>query len=264
MAKIILTAVLIVLLNVLVGCNDAGSGKGRLVSFNAKQSPNCASVVEIDSNSEVDIAEHVAKNRMAYRQGLALLVKYYARTGNNMKLQWAEKELASLNAAPKYNYIVEAGIPGPDLKANTSITKANYIYRDIVQLDKKARGLILIVDENLLRQVLKQYNQFIRNYPSSDKIDDAAYKAGRIHEHFKDYTIAVLYYKRACQWDPETIHPVVFKAAYILDRQLHRRAEALQLYQQAVKREGLSYNYKEFAEKRIGELTKSDENLRKE
>ena len=55
-----------------------------------------------------------------------------------------------------------------------------------------------------------------------------------IYEHFKDYTIAVLYYQRAYQWEPQTSYPARFKAAFILDERLHRRAEALQLYKEAL------------------------------
>jgi tetratricopeptide (TPR) repeat protein len=113
----------------------------------------------------------------------------------------------------------------------------------------------------MLRLALDKYNQLIKKYPTSDKIDDAAFRAGGIYEYFKDYTIALLYYQRAYQWDPDTIHPARFKAAYILDKRLHRRAEALELYQQVAKKKGQHGKYKVFAENRIRELTKSDEGI---
>ncbi|MHC4572447.1 MAG: hypothetical protein ACYS0C_10285 [Planctomycetota bacterium] len=46
---------------------------------------------------------------------------------------------------------------------------------------------------------------------------------------------------------------------YILDRRLHRRAEALELYGQVVENERLGINYREFAEMRIAEITTGDE-----
>jgi hypothetical protein len=46
-----------------------------------------------------------------------------------------------------------------------------------------------------------------------------------------------------------------------LDEYLHRRAEALELYQQALQKENLTEEQKELAEKRIAELTKSGEVL---
>jgi tetratricopeptide (TPR) repeat protein len=122
--------------------------------------------------------------------------------------------------------------------------------------------LPILKDENSLRLALARYNQLIKNYPSSDKIDDAAYKAGVIYEYFKDYSIALLYYKSAYEWDPDGIYPARFRAARLLDKHLYRKDEALQLYQQAVKTEGRYERYrewKEFAEKRIRELQKLDE-----
>jgi tetratricopeptide (TPR) repeat protein len=106
---------------------------------------------------------------------------------------------------------------------------------------------------------LDKYNQLIRKHPSSDKIDDAAFKAGGIYEHFKDYTIALLYYQRAYQWNPKTPYPAKFKAAFMLDKRLHRRAEALELYQQALQKEEKQHiDWRRFAEKRVRELTKQE------
>jgi len=259
MARTILTILLIVLLNILVGCNDVDKSSAKLMLVRTKTSFGAVPVVKVAEAGEVDIVEQVVVNRQAYRQGLELLVEYYTKEGNNMKVKWAKKELAALDTMPQYSYVVEASLAGPDLKASTSIWQADKLYEDALRLEKKARELIIIVDENLLRLALDKYNQLIKSYPSSDKIDDAAYKAGAIYVHFKDYTIAVLYYQRAYQWDPDTIHPAMFKTAYTLDRRLHRRAEALELYRQAMKNENLSFNYRDFAEQRIAELTKSDE-----
>ncbi len=254
MVKAILTAVLIILLNVLVGCGDAD--RSQLMPARTGTSLGSVSAVKVANAGEADIIEQVVVNRLAYRQGLELLVEHYTRMGNNMKLRWAEKELAALDTMPQYNYIVEAGLAGPDLKASTSIREADYLYYDALELEEKAGPF---KNENLLRRALDKYNQLIRRYPSSNKIDDAAFRAGGIYEHFKDYTIALLYHQRAYQWDPETIHPARFRAAFILDKRLHRRAEALEVYQQAVKKESGYERWNEFAEKRIRELTKSDE-----
>lgn len=258
MARIILTVLLIVLLNVLAGCHGVDSGESQLMPAYTKQSPGAASV-SIANAGEIDIIEQIAINRQAYRQGLESLVEYYNRTGNNMKLVWAKNELKNLNGIPQYNYIIEASVAGPNLKAKISITEADYMYREALRTEKKAKELIIITNEDMLRVALDKYNQLIRKHPPSDKIDDAAYRAAGIYEYFKDYTIAILYYQRAYQWAPDTIHPAKFKAAYILDKRLHRRAEALELYQQVVKDKNISKNYREFAQKRITEFTRSDE-----
>jgi len=259
MARAILTTVLIVLLNILVSCAPIDSGRGQLLPDYPETSSKAAAVAGVSDAGEIDIVEEITAGRQVYHQGLELLVEHYTKTGNNMKLVWAEKELAALDAMPKYNYIIEAAVAGPNLKARTSIPEADQIYNEALQLEKKAKKLIVIKNENLLRLALDKYNQLIRKHQSSDKIDDAAYKAGGIYNYFEDYSIALLYYQRTYQWDPETIYPARFKAAYILDKKLHRRAEALQLYRQAVEKGSLKKSYKEFAENRIKELTQSDE-----
>jgi tetratricopeptide (TPR) repeat protein len=255
MAKTILTVLLIILLNVLAGCYGVDSGKSQLL-------PSPMKTISVVEAGEADIIEQMAVNRLAYRQYLESLVAHYKKTGDNMKLRWAESELKRLNRIPQYNYIVEASVAGPNLKAKDSDNSANYMYDEAYRLEKVAKRLVLIIDENLLRVALDKYNQVIRQYPTSDKIDDAAFRAAGIFEYFKDYTIALLYYQRTYQWDPATIHPARFKAAYILDEYLSRRAEALELYQQAIKKENLSKEWKELAEKRIAELTKSGETLK--
>ncbi|MHC4324674.1 MAG: tetratricopeptide repeat protein [Planctomycetota bacterium] len=259
MARSVCTGVLIVLLSVLVGCQGVDRGKGQLLPHDTRQSLGPGSVVNIADTSEADIVEQMAVNRQAYKQGLDLLVGYYMRTGNNMKLEWARKELAALNTMPKYNYIIEAAEAPQNLKPTASIPDADELYYDALEIDKKAGTLPVLKNQNQLRLALEKYRELIRKYPSSDKIDDAAYRAGVIHEYFKDYSIALLYFKRTFQWDPETPHPARFRAARILDQRLHRNAEALQLYQQAVKIEGQFEKYREwreFAERRIRELQK--------
>jgi tetratricopeptide (TPR) repeat protein len=175
-----------------------------------------------------------------------------------MKLSWAEKELAALDAMPQYDYVVEATVAGANLKATKSVSEADYLYNDAVRLEEQAGQFLVVKDDNLLRLALDKYNQVISKFPSSDKIDDAAFRAAGIYEHFKDYTIAILYYQRTYQWEPGTLYPARFKAAFILDQRLHRRAEALQLYQDAlsqITRSGQHPQWQQYAESRIKELT---------
>jgi len=258
MARTILTAALIVLVNVLVGCQGVDSGRSQLLPFEMKS----AAAIKLSVGSETDIVEELVDNRQAYRQCLEALVEYYNKTGNSMKLRWANKELSALATMPQYNYIVEAITAGPNLRASTMIPEAELIYMEAVRLEKQAKGLLIIYDQNLLRLALDKYNQLIRKHPTSDKIDDAAFKAGEIHEYFGDYTIAALYYERVYQWEPDTLYPARFKAAYIWDKRLAiRRADALKNYQETLRRGGLSQKRREFIEERIEELTQSDKSI---
>lgn len=263
MARIACTGVLVVLLGVFVGCQSADRGRGQMVPQSPTQKYGPAAVVNVADKSEADLVEQMAVSRQAYRQGLQLLVTFYTRTGNNMKLQWAQTELNALDTMPKYNYIVGAIVAGPNLKPTASIPQADDLYYEAEAFEKKAGPLPAFKDENSLRLALQRCNDLIKQYPTSDKIDDAAYMAGTIYEYFQDYSIALLYFQRAFQWDPDTIYPARFRAARILDKDLHRNAEALKLYQEAVKTEGRFEKYREwreFAERRIREMQKLDQN----
>ena len=252
MARVVLIGTLIVLVNVLVGCNAADSGKSQLLPARMK-------AVSIAESTEADIIEQMATNRQAYRRYLAALVAHYEQKGNNMKLGWAKNELKKLDKVPQYNYIIEAIVAGPELKATTQIAEAELIWRDAKALEKQARALVVIVHADKLRSALDKYNELIRKYPSSDRIDDAAFRAAGIFEHFKDYTIALLYYQRTYQWDRQTEYPARFKAASILDKHLFRKDEALDLYNQVLQEPGLTAKRRRIVKQRIATLTKVEE-----
>jgi len=220
------------------------------------------SPVKLTEVSEIDIVEQIAANRQAYRQGLEKLVRYYTKTGNNEKLDWANKELRALNVMPQYDYIVPVVAP-KRYRATTSIPDADLIYEDAsLQKNQAERLGQLFVNKDLYRMALRKFEDLIKKYPSSDKIDDAAYQAGEISEYFKDYSIALDYYQCAYTWDPDTPHPARFRAAKILDKHMHRNAEALELYKKAIETEGRYGKYlewKNFAEERIEDLQKSGE-----
>jgi tetratricopeptide (TPR) repeat protein len=256
MARTILSVVLIVSLYVLVGCYGPDSGQGRAVPQGEKKLLAPAPVIQTQTPAETDIVEKVVANREAYRLTLKELVDHYTNTGNDMKLAWAEKELKSLDKTRQYHYIIEAIVAGPNLKPTASIEMANYIYDDAVRREKLAKRFIIIIDDDQLRVALGKYNEVIKRYPTSDKIDDAAFGAAGIYEHFKDYTIALLYYQRTWEWDPQTPYLAEFKAACILDLQLSRRAEALGLYEKAIKKGGLTKDEIKLVEERIAILSK--------
>jgi len=252
MARTVLAAILIVSVFVLSGCFSIDSGASQLKYAQPQ--------TEILKASEADLAEGVSINRNEYRQYLESLMVHYKQSGNNMKLSWSANELNQLDKIPQYTYILDATVAAGGLRATDSIELADYIYSDILRRENKAR-LTPFAGENLLRRMLREYSELIRRHPTSDKIDDAAYRAGIICEDFHDYTIAVLYFQRAYQWDPATALPAKFKAAYVLDNHLSRRGEALELYQDVLDEKSLGQNYLDYAKMRIDNMTKSSEKL---
>ena len=259
MARLILITNLIAIILAVCGCTENNSGKGQLISERMRRQTDRHAVIAQASETEVDIIENMALHRNAYRQSLVSLIKHYKQAGDYMKRQWAQKELAALDATPQYNYIIEAHIAGPDLKAVKEVPEADDMYYEALVVEDEARKVPLMANDELLRLALDKYNTLIRQYPNSDKIDDAAYKAAAIYEDFKDYSIAVLYFQRVYQWDADTVYPARYKAAKLLDKKLIRRVEALELYQGSLRYDALTSNQRQAIKDRIAELTQSDE-----
>jgi len=259
MAKRICTLILIVSLFTFIGCQQSDSGISRLEPTRSYQSIGPAQSPSLTPSGEVDIVEDLEAHRQSYKQSMEILVRYYEKTGNNTKLNWAQKELNALNIMPQYSYI----IPGLNLRQSpqtASIREADMLFDDAKSFEQQATPIgSLVTNENAYRLALRRFEQIIKQYPTSDKIDDAAYEAGKISEHFKDYTIAYDYYKSAYKWNPDTPYPARFRAARILDKYMHRYSEALDLYKEAIDKEatyGQNLEWKLNAEKRITALEK--------
>jgi len=264
MKKTALVIVFISLASFPVGCQQKQL-------YDEYKSPDLFEQMTPASQNEIALAESVSEKRLAYRNELEKIKSYYEQSGNQLKIDWVNRELKYLRATPRYHYIIEAEVAGSELRAKDIIPKADALYKQA--LDRYNSQCIfpmpgaqlltgkILVSRRRLITALNQFNELIRDYPTSDKIDDAAFYAGRIHEFFNDWSIASLYYKRAFQWDPATRHPARYYAARILDEKLAQRDEALMLYREALDREDIYMNSIEIAvaEARIKELTKGDE-----
>ena len=203
--------------------------------------------------TEVDLVECMASKRSEYRASLMELMEFYRQQGAANKFAWAQKEYDML---VQYRYLTPAEMVSADLMATDSIEEADVLYEKALEVYNKAGGMLIIVDEQKLRISLNKFNQLIEAYPSSDKIDDAAYRAARIYEHFKDHQIAAIYYQRVFQWNEETPYPARYRAAYTFDQKLHMRTEALPLYRLAVAKEKRYEDNIEYAKRRIRKMTR--------
>jgi tetratricopeptide (TPR) repeat protein len=261
MTRIVTIAAVVLLATLIVGC-EANTGTSQLLP------PRTATYTPPDPNrplttpatsGEIDLVEKMAGLRRDYRSSLQAMIQYYSASGNHQKVTWAREELTALDRIPQYQYIIEAEIMPATLKATDRIPAADQMYQEAEKLRRDAGFIPLMItkDVQLLRAALRKYGQLISSYPTSDKIDDAAYKMGEIHEGLGDYTIAVKFYQRAYQWDPATPYPARFQQAEILDKKLHNRAEALKVYQEAIEKEGRYTDRRLMAERRVQELNTS-------
>jgi tetratricopeptide (TPR) repeat protein len=260
MTRIVTTAAVMLLLTLLIGC-EANTGTSQMLPPRTApyiSEPN-KPLMAPTSADEIDLVEKMASSRQAYRRDLQALIQYYKTAGNHDKMSWAQDELAELNGIHQYQYIIEAQVMPASLRATESIAAADQLYAEAEKLNRDA-GLIpvtMLKDISLLQAALRKYGELISRYPTSDKIDDAAYKMAQIHEGLGDTTIALAFYQRAYQWDPATPWPARYKAADILDRKLHRRAEALQVYEEAIAKDARFTDLRLMAERRVQELNTS-------
>jgi tetratricopeptide (TPR) repeat protein len=264
MTRMVPTAAVILLLTLFAGC-QTDTGTSQKLPMRSGQAaapvgdPN-KPVVAMAPGNEVDVVEKMTASRTAYQNGLQALIRYYNDTGNHDKLAWAKEELTALDRIPQYQYIIEAEVFGPNLKAKDQIPAADAMYREAQKLYDDAGGRLPVAqfkDKQYLLAALRKYGQVVSSFPTSNKIGDAAYMMGRIHEDLGDNVIALQFYQRAYQWDPATTTRARLKAAEILDKKLHRRAEALTIYQEIIDKEARYPDRKRAAESRVEQLNKS-------
>jgi tetratricopeptide (TPR) repeat protein len=256
MTRIRLIAALVLPGVFLIGCTNPKVRDAHLLEPEPMITVSDEGVYLVPDATEVDYVESLAAARDAYRQALMALVEYYGSVGNATKLEWAKLELKTFDQMVRYAYLQPAEWVPEDLQATDSIEEADILYRQAKSLYNESGGMIIVANRAKLQQALGLFNQLIREYPSSDKIDDAAYKAGRIYDYLKNYELAAVYYQRAFQWNEATSYPARYRAAWVMDQKLRMRTQALELYKLAVEKESRYTDNTEFAEIRIAALSK--------
>jgi tetratricopeptide (TPR) repeat protein len=261
MTRIVTTAAAILILTIAMGCESNTGISQRLPERTSSYSSSAEPLplATPSSSDQIDLVEQLTTHRQAYRRSLQALIQHYDAAGDNAKATWAKEELTALDRIPMFRYIIEADMPAT-LKATERLPAADELYNEAARLEREAGALPVLKNEEVLRAALAKYGEVIRKYPTSDKIDDAAYRMGHIQDYFKDFTLALLSFQRAYQWDANTPYPARFRAANILDRRLRRRDEALVLYQEAIIKEASFDEWRIPAERRVKELTTSGTN----
>jgi tetratricopeptide (TPR) repeat protein len=236
------------------GCRNPRVDDAHLLITPAEQQAVDAGFL-LPGAGEADYVEQAAATRAAYREALASLAAYYRSVGNYTKGQWAQIELRTFDQMVQYTYLAPAEVAPANLQARDIIDAADEIYNQGMKLFREGGGGLIIMDEAKLRESLQYFNRLIAQYPTSDKIDDAAYRSGRIYEYLKNYELAAVYYQRAYQWNDITPYPARYRAAFVMDHRLKMRTEALTLYRLAVEREARYTDNVENAKLRIAALS---------
>ncbi|MBI1824886.1 MAG: hypothetical protein HY287_03295 [Planctomycetes bacterium] len=208
---------------------------------------------------EVDLVENVVGHRDQYLLNLEQLRDYYREHGYATKEKWADFELQGLRKVKGFRYLLDAEIPNENLRPVSQIPDADQLYEKGLALMKKgASGAPCFYRQTPMIEAIKTFEELIDRYPTSDKVDDAAFYLGEIHkDYFKDQEqIAVRWYERAMEWNPNTPHPVRYEAAVVYDYRLHDRDRALELYHAVISDEPGNWGNTHRAERRIRTLSK--------
>ena len=218
--------------------------------------------ISIADAKEVDLVEELLTHRAMYHRTLKALHEYYRASGYETKRAWAAKELADVNRIKPFRYVMSGEIPSDQLTPRDSIPAADELYRrGLALLDEGGHKTPVFYRRNKMTEALAVFRELIETYPSSDKIDDAAFFSGEIHkEYFKgEESLAVRWYERAFTWDSQTPHPARFQAAAVYDLRLKHRDRALELYHDVIEHETFNRSNVSFAMRRISELTREME-----
>lgn len=231
----LLTLVALAVVLALPGCNQ----KDPLVAPESAVTANAtAPSVSLDAN-EIDLVEKMSQNRLAYKTYLEALRDYYIKHGMYDKQKLAEKELAGYRKYMKYSYLLLADVPPANLtRPEEKIAAADTLFEDGMNYFKQGRlkGAPGIFNREKLLLAVDKFETLIKQYPTSDKVDDAFFNAAEIlKEYFNENDKAVEYYKRAYTADPKTPHPAHFQRAVVLDYRLHKRDEAVAEYDAVIK-----------------------------
>lgn len=179
--------------------------------------------------AEVNSVKRTIAARREYQASLENLRSLYGTNGDAEKLKWVEDELKQFHRVPKHAYVLDLDVPGPGLRAEQNIPAANELLRRALEYKDRGYGSDF-VDNQIRAELLLQ--QLITQYPTSNKISEAAYHLGDIYESraFRQYRRAASYFERCFQWNPNTTHDARLRAARIYDKALNERGKAIELY----------------------------------
>jgi tetratricopeptide (TPR) repeat protein len=261
--NLVIGVLLAITATVFTGCYNPKVDDAHLLLTPQEQKVVDKGVLTPDGG-EVDAVERTAEARAGYQAALEELAAYYKSTGNESKRRWAQNELTTFKQMAQYRYLSPGEWVTQKMSATENVEGAEELYKKARGLYFDAGGYFIITNEAKLRQSLQLFNELMTGYPNSTRIDEAAYRAGQIYEHFKDYELAAVMYQRCFQWNEKTNFPARFRAARLLDQRLKMRKEALAIYKLSVQKEARYEDNTEFARKRIMELSRPDMQLEKE
>ena len=189
-------------------------------------------IVDPEKVSESDMVEDLVTDRQVYRRTLDKLLGLFHQARDVRRWSRTKRELKGLISVNKYLYLRKAATPGHNLKPQNRIKAAEDLFAEGTRLKTRAGTTGLY--RYRIQTAMETFRKLINDYPTSDRIDDAAFAIGELcYDNLKDYERAVRWYECVLAWDPGTQLPANYRIAKIYDKRLNNKLTALHYYQQA-------------------------------
>lgn len=213
-----------------------------------------------------DMVEQMMATRQEYLNEVKSLQKAYLDAGDSVKANWCRRLVWQLDEVLNYPFLSAAPAEHRvDVSPVESNQEADRLYDEAVGIYKQVALVPLAgaleVNKEKARNALVMFKRILKEYPKSDKVDDAAFYCGEIYKEYlreedPDDELSVRYYQWAAALDPDTPHPARFQCAVVYDFRRHDRAKAIELYHQVMERdEANNQSNARFAATRVEQLT---------
>jgi len=215
--------------------------------------PSGESLVDADPRL---LVEFVLTSRATYKKAMADLEKFYTSRMSLEKAKFVSRVRGRFDPVRTYVYFFSAEAPPENLKPVKVIPAAEELYAKGLSLYKRASLIPLAPNYKKQREALRLFLTITEQHPTSTKSPLAAFYIGHIYrEYFNEDVRAVMWYQRAWTWDPRIQIGARFQAAVVWDYRLQNHQRALELYQAVLDHEFDDLTNREFARRRIAELT---------
>ncbi|MCE5278214.1 MAG: hypothetical protein ABFD92_11950 [Planctomycetaceae bacterium] len=208
--------------------------------------------------TETVLVEDALAARAEYIKAVGDLVTFYRQNAMTYKADVIANMQQRLDPIRTYMYFITAEVPPSQRKCDQFSSEADELFFRALAMHQQHKGLIVFTigaDYRRQRQSLELFKELIAKYPNSVRLPMAAFYIAEIYkEYFQENYRAATWYERAVQWDPAIQETASYQAAVLWDIRLHSAEKALELYQEALRRDPYDGGNVDFANKRIAAL----------
>lgn len=213
-----------------------------------------------------DMVEDMMATRQEFIAQVKSLQSAYLAAGDSVKANWCRRLSWQLDEVLNYPFLSAAPAEHRvDVSPVESISEADRLYDEALGIYKQVALVPLAgaleANKEKARNALVMFKRILKEYPRSDKVDDAAFYCGEIYKEYlreedPDDELSVRYYQWAAALDADTPHPARFQCAVVYDFRRHDRAKAIEMYHQVMElNEANNQSNARFSATRVEQLT---------